>query len=73
MIIDSLDLEVNTAIGIAKNIPPGNTSYDPKKAVHLYKYDVVETDKILGIKYRSMPETTRDILEDFRARGWWNY
>lgn len=64
---------MNAAVGIAKNIPPGNTSYDPKKAVHTYMYETAGTDKILGIQYRSMSETTRDILEDFRAKGWWNY
>ncbi|KAF9813504.1 hypothetical protein IEO21_05541 [Rhodonia placenta] len=51
-------------------IPAGNTSYDPAKATHLIMYDASKAPKVLGIKYRSIDETTRDILEDYKARGW---
>lgn len=33
-------------------------------------YDASKAPKVLGIKYRSIDETTRDILEDYKARGW---
>ena len=26
--------------------------------------------EVLGMKYRTIDETTRDSLEDFKARGW---
>lgn len=26
--------------------------------------------RMLGISYRKMPETLRDVLDDYRARGW---
>ena len=37
---------------------------------YLVKYDNSKQDSILGIKFRSKLETTRDMLEDFSKRGW---
>ncbi|KAF8060711.1 D-lactaldehyde dehydrogenase [Lyophyllum atratum] len=33
-------------------------------------YDTAKAAKILGLKYRSMEEMTRDVLADFEKRGW---
>ena len=51
-------------------LPAGNTSYDPAKAVHLIRYSPDKERRLLGIKFRSLEETTKDTLEDFKARGW---
>ena len=32
--------------------------------------DVSKADKVFGIKYRSMEETAKDMLDDFKAKGW---
>ena len=37
---------------------------------YLVKYDNSKQDSILGIKFRSKVETTRDMLEDFSKCGW---
>ena len=38
----------------------------------IYKvtYDTSKEERILGIKYRTMADTTRDTLEDIARRGW---
>ena len=33
-------------------------------------YDTSKEERILGIKYRTMADTTRDTLEDIARRGW---
>lgn len=33
-------------------------------------YDTEKRDNILQIKVRTMEETTKDALEDFKRRGW---
>ncbi|KAI6110832.1 D-lactaldehyde dehydrogenase [Pisolithus croceorrhizus] len=35
-----------------------------------YEYDATKSQRILGLEYRSVMETTRDTLLDFAARGW---
>jgi hypothetical protein len=32
--------------------------------------DVSKADKVFGIKYRSMADTAKDMLDDFKAKGW---
>ncbi|CAL1707943.1 unnamed protein product [Somion occarium] len=46
-------------------------SYDPKTAVRLLNFDTTKARRVLGIdKYISMEQSARDMLEDFRSRGW---
>lgn len=45
-------------------------SYDPKKATHVIRYDTSKAAKLLGLKYHSIEEGTKDMVEDFKARGW---
>lgn len=33
-------------------------------------YDVGKEERVLGIKFRTMSDTTRDTLEDIARRGW---
>lgn len=55
----------------APGVPPGNESYRPEEAVHLIQYNTSLATKLLGIQYRTKEETTKDILEDFKEKGWW--
>ena len=43
-----------------------------KKVIRRPIVDVSKTDKVFGIKYRSMDETAKDMLDDFRVKGWIN-
>lgn len=61
---------VNAARKAGADVAPGDTTYDPKTTTHLTVYDVSKSGKIFGFKYRTMDETTRDILADFKGRGW---
>ncbi|KAI0349758.1 NAD-P-binding protein [Trametes cingulata] len=61
---------VNAARRYSKKIPPGEPSYDRSKAVFPAIYNTEKSRRILGIEYRSLEETTRDSVEDFKAKGW---
>ncbi|OSX58892.1 hypothetical protein POSPLADRAFT_1059984 [Postia placenta MAD-698-R-SB12] len=61
---------VNASRKAGADVAPGDTTYDPKTTTHLTVYDVSKSSKIFGFKYRTMDETTRDILADFKSRGW---
>ncbi|KAJ3526557.1 hypothetical protein NMY22_g10117 [Coprinellus aureogranulatus] len=52
-----------------KELPKGFPDINESK-VYMTNYDTSKEKRILGVKYRTMKETTRDILEDFRRRGW---
>ncbi len=52
------------------NLPAGNTEYDPAKATHYLVYAPEKQQRLLGIKFRTLEETTKDTLDDFKARGW---
>lgn len=51
-------------------LPAGNTTYDPAKATHFIQYAPDKQRKLLGVPFRTFEETTKDTLEDFKARGW---
>ncbi|TFY67709.1 hypothetical protein EVJ58_g1460 [Rhodofomes roseus] len=61
---------INAARTVDASAPPGDQSYDPAKAVHMLMFDASKSAKLLGLKYRSIQETTSDIVGDFKARGW---
>ncbi|KAH7918635.1 NAD(P)-binding protein [Leucogyrophana mollusca] len=48
---------------------PGAGSASPG-AVHMFTYKTDRAAEVLGLKYRSLTDTTRDILTDYEARGW---
>ena len=75
------DKPENPQVNAARNVAPslgidvsklskGVSNYDPSKVVHHVYYSTEKREKILGIKVRSVKETTRDILADLKARGW---
>ncbi|KAI0827004.1 NAD-P-binding protein [Trametes gibbosa] len=61
---------VNAAHKIEPSLPAGNTSYDRSKAIFPSTYDHSRAITTLGLKFRTIAETTKDTLEDFKARGW---
>ena len=34
------------------------------------KYDASKGKRVFGIKYKTMEETAKDMLEDFKRKGW---
>ncbi|KAL4069134.1 hypothetical protein V8B97DRAFT_1963928 [Scleroderma yunnanense] len=48
---------------------PGSGSGQPD-TVHLISYDTTKSDRILGLKYRSIADTTEATLANYAARGW---
>ena len=48
---------------------PLEGSYDPE-AEHTNRQNVAKAQRILGMTYRSMEETTRDTLQDWKEHGW---
>ena len=48
---------------------PPEGSYDPE-AEHTNRQNVAEAQRLLGMTYSCMEETTRDTLEDWKSHGW---
>ncbi|KAH7912688.1 D-lactaldehyde dehydrogenase [Hygrophoropsis aurantiaca] len=48
---------------------PGAGTANPA-TVHMIRYKTDRANEILGLKYRTVAETTKDTLADFEARGW---
>ena len=61
---------VSIAHRLYPELPAGNTAYDPTKATHLLSYVPDKQRKLLGVPLHTIEETTRDTIEDFKARGW---
>jgi len=55
---------------IYKNLSKGNAAYDPKIHTSIWQYDTSKAAKILGIKYRTIEESLKDMLVDFKSRNW---
>ncbi|PSR87370.1 hypothetical protein PHLCEN_2v5187 [Hermanssonia centrifuga] len=55
-----------------------NPDYDQTKTIHLLDFDVSKAEHVLDIHlhkegtdgYISMEKLSRDVLEDFKSRGW---
>ena len=37
---------------------------------HLTTFDTSKADRLLGFRYLNLDESTRDIIEQFRGKGW---
>jgi hypothetical protein len=59
-------LDPKPKIALPKGDPSLAKSYDG-----LIHYDNKKGIKILGIKYKTVDETTGDIIRDFEQRGWY--
>ena len=67
---DSTPSTVEAASKFYPKVSPRDETYDPKKATHVIKYDTSKAAKLLGLKYHSIEENTKDVVEDFKARAW---
>ncbi|KAI0764845.1 D-lactaldehyde dehydrogenase [Fomes fomentarius] len=56
-----------TAHRVSPNRIPPLEGYDAD-APHMVQHNVMEAKEVLGVTYRSMEETVRDILSDYEAR-----
>ncbi|KAG2137915.1 hypothetical protein DEU56DRAFT_736589 [Suillus clintonianus] len=54
--------------GLPKGNPGAGTGHP--STVHLLYYDTAKAARILGLKYRTIAETTKDALADYEAKGW---
>ncbi|KAF9229899.1 hypothetical protein BU15DRAFT_57759, partial [Melanogaster broomeanus] len=61
--------ELNPPPKLSTTLPVGIKGAG-KTAKHLMIYNTAKADRVLGLKYRSMAETTKDTLADYEARGW---
>ncbi|KAI0711534.1 NAD(P)-binding protein [Earliella scabrosa] len=50
--------------------PTDNMTYEPVKATHHVEHSTEGESSLLGLKYRSLEETTRHMIHEFRCRGW---
>ncbi|KAI0764843.1 NAD(P)-binding protein [Fomes fomentarius] len=60
---------VDEARRYSKAIPAGE-SYQLEDAIYVDRYDSTKSRKMLGLTYRPLEETTKDIVEDLQRRGW---
>lgn len=61
---------MNAAKKFHASIPSGDETYDPQKAVHQTTFDTSKADRLLALKFLSLEESTRDIIEQFKGKGW---
>jgi len=61
---------LNSARKFYSEVPEGDKSYDPKTTTYMIRYNTAKAAKVLGIKYITMDECSRDSVEDFKAKGW---
>lgn len=52
------------------NVSPRDETYDSENATYVFMYDTAKAARLLGLKYRSIEEVTKDIVQDFKARKW---
>ncbi|KAF9529905.1 D-lactaldehyde dehydrogenase [Crepidotus variabilis] len=65
-------LENNPLKATYPNLPHGFPEIideNPERIIHI-DFDPSKEQRILGIKYRTLTETTKDTLEEFARRGW---
>ncbi|TEB29189.1 D-lactaldehyde dehydrogenase [Coprinellus micaceus] len=58
---------------IAPSVWPGHEilkGFPIEEKAYRVRYSTEKQEKLLGLKYHTKEETTRDILEDFKKRGW---
>ncbi len=61
---------MNAARKYTSKVPAGDPDYNPDNASFPSTYNADKSVRILGIRYRSIEELTKDSLDDFTARGW---
>lgn len=67
----AIPLTVNAAHKIDPSLSAGNTAHDPATSVYKIRYDVSKAAKILGIKYITLEQSTKDTLAQAKEKGWY--
>ncbi|KAL1941531.1 hypothetical protein VTO73DRAFT_6970 [Trametes versicolor] len=60
----------NVARRYADGVSNVDDSFDSTKAPLAVTYNAEKGSRILGIRYRTVEETAKDTVEDFKAKGW---
>ncbi|KAI0078018.1 NAD(P)-binding protein [Panus rudis PR-1116 ss-1] len=60
---------INIAHSLDPSVPKLEADDTGYKAENVM-YDSTKSKEVLGLRYRTMEETTKDILDDFKAKGW---
>lgn len=63
-------MPVNVAHAIDSSLPAGDPAADLSKVTYPLKYDTSKSRNLLGLKYREKEETAKDIIAQFREKGW---
>lgn len=63
---------VNAARKSHPELPAGNETYDRSKQTFEVTFKTDRFERILGLKYYTMEETSQAILENFQERGFWD-
>ncbi|KAI9058008.1 D-lactaldehyde dehydrogenase [Trametes sanguinea] len=62
---------IDVARKYTDKIPRGRPeAYDPSKVVFQIKYNSEKSRRILGVQYRSIEDTVKDTIEDYKTKGW---
>ena len=72
-ILAKRNLYIRTALVTHKlnpALPNEEPSYDPAKTTYIAIFANEKARGYLSIDFHTMEETTKDILDDFKARGW---
>lgn len=62
-------LEVDVAHRWDEKLPAGDASFKEDGVVYSVEYSTEKSQRLLGMRYRTLEETTKDTLEDYRVRG----
>ncbi|KAI0746586.1 NAD(P)-binding protein [Daedaleopsis nitida] len=61
---------LDTAHRLDDKIPAGDPTFKDDDPEYVITRNTEKSQRVLGLRYRTMEETTKDILADFRSRGW---
>lgn len=61
---------MTSSVSVARRYYPYVATGDPATATYLTTFDTSKAQRLLGIKYHTLEESTRDIIEQYKAKGW---
>ncbi|KAI0777495.1 NAD-P-binding protein [Trametes elegans] len=61
---------INAARRYSDRIPKSDDSCDSSEVEYPFSYNTEKGRRVLGIKYHTIEETTRDGVEDMKTKGW---
>lgn len=68
---NALPSDILSTLASPNEIPKGDPAHGSTlETVYRMRYDARKADRVLGLQYRSLQESTRDMVEDFARRGW---